>query len=384
MSSTIQIGKSIPATDAIYERLSKSELLPQLLREIIIDELLADGAIDLDGKIPYNRDEFAENCERLGKVADNEELNQLQLYKIVDRHLRLRKLKHARWNSRVYSYYLKHKSRFDRVEFSLIGTTDRELAEEIFFRVQSSEQSFSDLAFKYSECEAARDGGKISSTDIYRSHPGIATYLVNLRAGELSPIFILENLYVFIRLEGYISAELNESLNNTLIDELFETWLQEQISNRIGLFELADGADLLLPVAEHQSLVINPELLELANLVHQQSQIDTEIENTTEPTELIEPSVSFFFPKETSDQNYDFEDPADAGISSSFFFPTELPAEIVRPPIPLGKVKKSISFLIFLGIFIGLEIIAMDLFHRSNIPQVDSDTSDTSPASTYK
>ena len=384
MSSTIQVGNSVLTTDAIYERLSKSELLPQLLREMIIDKILADGSIDLDGKIPYHRAEFAQECDRIGKLAGYQGLNQLQLYKVVDRHLRLRKFKHARWNSRVYSYYLRHKSRFDRVEFSLVGTTDRGLAEEIFFRVQSGEQSFSDLAFKYSEGEAARDGGKISSNDIYRSHPEISGYLVNLRPGELSPIFLLDNLYAFIRLDGYISAELNDDLNNILIDELFETWIQEQISNRLGLFELTDGTDFPVAMTETQSLAINPELLELINLMDRPSEIDAPIEKLVALEDLIEPSVSFFFPKETSNHQYDFEDPADSGVSSSFFFPKEIPAEIVRPPIPLGKVKKFASFLISFAIFVGVEIMAMELFHRSNVPQLDVGTSQTPPTSTDK
>ena len=370
MSSTIQVGKRTFTTDAICEQLSNSDLLPQVLREMIIDEILADWEIDLDGKIPYNRAEFAEGCDRLGKLAGYQGLNQLQLYKIVDRHLRLRKFKHARWNSRVYSYYLQHKSRFDRIEFSLIGTTDRGLAEEIFFRVQSGEQSLSDLAFKYSECEAARDGGKISTGDIDRSHPGISPYLGKLRSGELSPIFALDNLYVFIRSEGYVSAELNDNLNNILIDELFESWVQEQISTRLGLFELADGVDLPASVQAQADLVIDPELLELINLMDRQLEIDTRMESV-ELEELIEPSVSFFFPKEASNSKYDFEDPTDSGICSSFFFPKEIPAEIVQRPIPLGKVKKIVSFLIFFAIFIGVEIMAIELFHRSNPPQLD-------------
>ncbi len=369
MSSTIQVGQRTFTTEDICEQLSNSDLLPQVLREMIIDEILADWEIDLDGKIPYNREEFAEGCDRLGKLAGYQGLNQLQLYKIVDRHLRLRKFKHARWNSRVYSYYLKHKSKFDRTEFSIIGVTDRGLAEEIFFRVQSGEQSLSDLAFKYSECEASRDGGKISTGDINRSHPGLAPHLTNLKPGELSPILTFDNLYVFIRSEGCTSAELNDELNSILIDELFETWVQEQISTRLGLFELEDAVDLPAAVQDKETLVIDPALLEMIDLMDRQPEIDPEHETVVE--DLIEPSVSFFFPKEIPNQNYDFEDPADSGVCSSFFFPKELPPEVVRPPIPLGKAQKVVSFLIFFALFIGAEIIAMDMFHRSNQPQLD-------------
>lgn len=377
MSSTIQVGASefIPAE--ICERLGKSTLLPQMLRELIIDEVLADWEIDLDGKIPYSRDEFAQGCDNLGKLAEHQGLNHLQLYKVVDRHLRLRKFKHTRWNSQVYSYYLRNKSRFDRVEFSLIGTTSLTLTEEILFRVQGGEQALSDLAVKYSECEAASDGGKISSSDIYRSHPGISPHLVNLRAGQLSPIFTLGHLYVFIRLEGYISAELDDRLNSTLINELFETWIQERVTSRLSVFELVKDQDILTPIATQQDLVVNPEFLELISVIDRQAAIDTSTHRhqaqiePAESSELIEPTVSFFFPKEVPSHG----DPTDVGVSSSFFFPTEMPATIVRPPIPLGKVEKTLAFLTFFAIFLGLQILAMDLVRRSNYPQFDPGSS---------
>ena len=364
MSSTIQIGKSIAATDAIYERLSKSELLPQLLREMIIDEILADGAIDLDGKIPYNRDEFAESCERLGKLASNENLNQLQLYKIADRDLRLKKLKYVRWHSRVYSYYLKHKSRFDRVEFSLMGVTDLGLAEELFFRVQQGEQSFAELAFKYSKAESARDGGKISSNDLGQTHPRIFPHLASLRPGEMSTIFTLDNLYVFIRLEGCISAELNDDLDQILIDELFEAWIQQQISTRLGSFEVGPTANILELSHDSQSTEIERESLAQVDRVDEQPQVPA-------ARELIEPSGSFFFPQELPNPDYDFEDPADGGVSSSFFFPKETPTQIIRKTQKSRTSQKIISFLFFFLMFLGLEIVTLNIWQRSVTPSLD-------------
>jgi hypothetical protein len=361
MSSTIQVGNRIFTTDAICEQLSNSDLLPQVIREMIIDEILADWEIEIDSKIPYNREEFRAGCDRLGRLAGYQGLNQLQLYKIVDRHLRLQKFKQSRWASRVYSYYLQRKSSFDRVEFSLIGVTDRGLAEEIFFRVQSGEQSIRDLAFKYSECEAARDGGRISSIDINKSHPAIAPHLFSLGTGEISPIFTLDNLHVFVRLEDSISAELNDGLTQILIDELFETWVQQQISMRLGLFQLEDEINIPVIVPESSPQPIDSELLELIDRMDEPQEI----------SEFIEPTSSFFFPKEIPNPNYDFEDPTDGGSTSSFFFPKDTPTEIIRNNRSSGKGQKLMSFLLFFSVFLGLEIMAMNMFHRAATPPMD-------------
>jgi hypothetical protein len=359
MSSTIQVGNRTFTTDAICEQLSNSDLLPQVIREMIIDEILADWELEIDSKIPYNRQEFRDGCDRLGKLAGYQGLNQLQLYKIVDRHLRLQKFKHARWNSRVYSYYLQRKSSFDRVEFSLIGVTDPGLAEEIFFRVQSGEQSLRDLAFKYSECEAARDDGRVSSIDIDKSHPAIAPYLKNLRAGEISPIFELDNLHVFVRLEDAISAELNEGLTQILIDELFETWVQQEISTKLGLFELEDIVDLPELIVESQPQSINSERLELINQMDELPKI----------SKFIEPSSSFFFPKEMPNQKYNFDEPVDGSPTSSFFFPKDTPTEIIRNTRELRRGQKIGYFLLFFSIFLSVEIVGINMFHRFYTPE---------------
>jgi hypothetical protein len=147
--------------------------------------------------------------------------------------------------------------------------------------------------------------------------------------------------------------------------------VQEQISIRLGLFELADAVALPESVQDRADLIVDPALLELINHMDRQPEIDLQSETAELEEELIEPSVSFFFPKEISNQNYDFEDPTDSGVCSSFFFPKEMPPEIVRPPTPLGKVQKVVSFLIFFVLFVGAEIIGMEMFHRSNQPQID-------------
>ena len=363
MSSTIQIGKRIFTSDAICEQLSSSDLLPSLLREMIIDEILAEWESEIDDKIPYNREEFAEGCDRLGKLAGYQGLNQLQLYKIVDRHLRLQKFKQARWGNRVYSHYLKRKSSFDRVEFSLMQVDDRGLAEELFFRVQRGERSFSDLAFRYSQCDSAKDGGRVVAFDLDRTYPEIVPQLCSLQKGEISPIFSLSNLYTFVRLDRYILADLNDSLQQILIDELFELWVQKQISDRLGLFEIEDGVDIsaAIPAPEPAEHELEAELLEPIG----------RMDAKPESSELIRPNSSFFFPQDTPKSNYDFEDPQDLASSSSFFFPKDTPTQLIYKSHGFWARQKIGSFLLFLLMFVGLEVMEINMFHRLKIPQMN-------------
>ncbi|WP_310425462.1 peptidylprolyl isomerase [Chamaesiphon sp. VAR_48_metabat_135_sub] len=360
MSSTVQVGKRTFTTDAICEQLTSSDLLPQLLREMIIDEILADWDVEIDGKIPYNREEFTEGCDRLGRLAGYQGLNQLQLYKIVDRHLRLQKFKHTRWSSRVYSHYLQRKSSFDRVKFSLIQVDDRGLAEELYFRVQRGEQSFSDLAFRYSQGDSAKDGGRVTAIDIDRTHPEIVPYLRSLKEGEISAIFTLNNLHTFVRSEGSILAELDDSLNQILIDELFEKWVQQKIAERLGLFEIEDVINTHSPELNYETELpdVEPELLELIGKMDEQP----------ERSQLLEPTASFFFPKEIPESNYDFEDVVP---SSSFFYPKDSPTQLICKSRSAWDFQRIVSFILLFSIFLGIEVVTLKMFNRLDIPQLN-------------
>jgi hypothetical protein len=162
-----------------------------------------------------------------------------------------------------------------------------------------------------------------------------------------------------VRLEGYISAELNDHLNNILIDELFETWVQQQISSRLGLFEIEDVPNLSELISGEIASKIDPEILELIDRMDAQPEISA----------LIEPSTSFFFPKEISTSNDDFEEPADGGSSSSFFFPKDHQMLVMIRPSRCSNLQKAGAFLLFFSIFVGVEILGMDMFHRLATPE---------------
>ncbi len=358
MSSTIQVGNRTFTTDEICQRLSNADLLPQLIREMIIDEILADWEIEINHKIPYDRVEFTQGCDRLSKLSGYQGLNQLQLYKIVDRHLRLQKFKESHWVNKIYNYFLQRKDSLDRVKFSIMQVDEWGLAEELFFRVQRGEQSFADLAFKYSQGDTAKDGGRIDTLDLDRAYPAIALHLHHLKPGQVSPIFTLDNLYTFVRLDSYICAELNDYLRQILLDELFEVWVQKQISIRLGLFEVEVEVDN----------IIVGELIDSTELTLVKSTSPVELIN--ECIEFIEPSSSLFFP------NLESVDRADLSSSASFFISQSHPTKITDKSCGFSLSHKFMSFLLFFMIFLGAGCVTVNIFDRVVNPPVNVELSE--------
>lgn len=209
--------------ESICEHMSKSPLLPQLLRQLTIDRILSEWQPSLpptqvNTELDHNS---AGSIERKTVV-------------IVDRDAKLQQFKQEVWGNKVGSYYLTRKSQLDRVICSIIQVPEGTVAQELYFRICSEPKIFSKLAFNYSQGAAAFDGGKVGPIPISRLHPTISTQLQLLKPGQLSPLFTIDNFYVFVRLEQVIPAQFDQDLRQLLLDELFEQWLKSKVVSEIG------------------------------------------------------------------------------------------------------------------------------------------------------
>jgi parvulin-like peptidyl-prolyl isomerase len=62
-------------------------------------------------------------------------------------------------------------------------------------------------------------------------HPTLAQILSKSQPGQLLPPTRLGEWLVIVRMEKFIPVQLDDATRQRLIDELFSTWLQEQVNN---------------------------------------------------------------------------------------------------------------------------------------------------------
>jgi PPIC-type PPIASE domain len=235
MSKIVRIGTHQLTAERVCQHLSTSQFLPQLLREIVIDEALAQWQ-------PSTQPQLAEGDTRVegwdivdGELAPIEGINRPGGMVIAQRDVKLQEFKQEVWGAKLGSYYLSRKSQLDRIVCSVMQVESEETAQELFFRVQSGGKSFAELAFKYSQGAEARDGGKLGPIPVASLHPEIYRQVVHLEPGQLSSLFTIAPFYMFLRLEELIPARFDDDLRGFLLDELFEKWVQDRISTEIGL-----------------------------------------------------------------------------------------------------------------------------------------------------
>jgi hypothetical protein len=116
------------AADDIIPLLKRYRLLPQLMRELVIDHEIAD--------IPYTEDELIPLREQFTS-PQHPEVEEEEVIRI----LRVQKFKQAKWQPHISSHFLKRKTQLDQMIYSLIRTRHEGLAYELYCRIQEKEQA---------------------------------------------------------------------------------------------------------------------------------------------------------------------------------------------------------------------------------------------------
>lgn len=240
MTDVLQVGDRRVTAEELVPLLASYQMLPQLLRELLIDGALADWEKSGEAFAPSTEEvTAARQAFYQQRQLTSGELQQAwlarhhlvaeQLDVIVTRSLKLEKYKQATWGPRVDSYFLQRKSQLNKVIYSLLRVKDPGVAQELYFRIQEGEQSFADLARQYSEGPEAQTGGLVGPVDMATPHPSLARILATAQPGAVNPPARLGEWIVIVRLEKQIPAQLDDVVRRQLIEELFNTWLQEQL-----------------------------------------------------------------------------------------------------------------------------------------------------------
>ncbi len=252
MSTIIRVGNRQLSTAPILQHAINSHLLPQLLREIIIDDTLDRWQPSVPIRSTAADPEFDRYIQQLATLPINRGKSALQLQKMAERAIKLQQFKQGIWGNKLASYYLLRKSQLDRVICSIVEVSDLALAQELFFRLHSDAANFAHIAYKYSQGATAIDGGKIGPISMSELSPPIAQQVVRLNPGELSPLFIIpsngqqtEHRHAFVRLEKLIPAPFDDNLRQLLLDELFEQWLRSRIATEIGSISVRQDIKLI-------------------------------------------------------------------------------------------------------------------------------------------
>lgn len=144
---------------------------------------------------------------------------------------------------RVEPLFLERKADLDRVTYSLLRVRERAKAVELRLRLEEEEDTFADLASTFSEGVEKQVNGLIGPMELGRINPVIAERLRISTPGQLWPAFEAEGWWVLLRHERHWPAQLDEGMRQRLIQEMYELWMRDQLSEALSELEIHNTSD---------------------------------------------------------------------------------------------------------------------------------------------
>lgn len=229
---TLRMLKQAIDNNQLISLLKNYQLFPQLLREVLIDQAIAAYCCTSEEEQAALQ-RFLSQHQIVALEAQTTWLAQHKttLEEVIarlKREIRIEKFKRDYWESQLEAYFLQRKDQLDQVIASIIRVIDRDVALELYFRLAEREQTFAEIAATYSQGAEAQTQGVIGPVELGQLHPDLAEHLRRNRSGQLVEACIAE-WYVIAQVQQFIPAQLDESMRQRLLDELFEQWLQQQL-----------------------------------------------------------------------------------------------------------------------------------------------------------
>ncbi|MEM8637802.1 MAG: peptidylprolyl isomerase [Cyanobacteria bacterium P01_G01_bin.54] len=251
MSAVLQVADQKLGVEEICALLTSPQVLPHLLRELIVEQVTAT--------VDCRTEELEAAFREMAQLPQYQSLPPAHVERLIPRQLKLEKFKVAHWAAMVEAEFLQHQERYDQVLFSLIQTDNLEVIQELYFRLREGEANFGEIASQYSHGPEARTNGLVGPLELYNLHPKLSHMLRISQPGQVSPPFRVDQWVVIVRLERYLPAQFDEKLRQRLVDEKFEEWMQQAIAQHAGNVRIPDMLDLpTIDLQEQAELKLPP------------------------------------------------------------------------------------------------------------------------------
>ncbi|CDN16443.1 hypothetical protein RintRC_5681 [Richelia intracellularis] len=234
-------------------------MLPQLVREIVIENAIAD--ITLSEEENSKAYQLFYQGNQLTSEPDVEawltarNFSRQYLDYLITRSSKLKQFKENTWGNKLESYFIgiaesgddftkfstisqlfqtlihlalmqrhfiQRKSKLEKVIYSLIRLNDIGIAQELYFRIKEGEQSFDANPREYFQGQEANTGRLLGPVELSVPHPVLAKIIASNPPGKLLPPTRVGEWIVIIRVEQFLPAQLDEGMQQRLLNELLE------------------------------------------------------------------------------------------------------------------------------------------------------------------
>ena len=238
--TTIQLRPGLPfcSVEELNRLALQQELAPAIARAWILDEI--HQAIPLAEPLEnsliahFLQEQGISTDAQLEPFLSRRRWDHTDLRYIATRGYRLALFKKRMFRDELEIRFLERKLDFDQVEYSLLRTRDENLAFELHQRLLEGEASFAELAPLHAEGPERESGGRCGPVPLTLAHPEVAEKLRISQPGQLWPPFFLVDVWLILRLDQRVGAQLDDERSVALLNDLFSEWLNQRIQQLLS------------------------------------------------------------------------------------------------------------------------------------------------------
>lgn len=265
MTDSLKLSdREIESTDLV-KFLAELDLLPSIIKRYIERSVSSQFRPSESDQVVFQKSfllsEKISSTQDLHRWLDANHISEPQLSKQLFHSLQLKLFKESKFSPQVKTAFLDNKSQLDRVMYSMIRSSERAKINEIHLRIVEEESTFADLATEYSEGVENQFNGLIGPIELGRINVSIAERLRISKPGQLWDPFQLDGWWVLLRLEKSIPSQLDESMTNRIINDLYNIWISKKVKSELDMVvkNNTDIQQLSIPQAVPQSSTFSPD-----------------------------------------------------------------------------------------------------------------------------
>lgn len=231
-----------PETLALLRRhnllwaLIKAEVVAKAVEAVSLSDKQRDQLWD-----GYLSKHNIENDEQLAGHLQARGLDAEALHWQLELPARVQQHSQKQFQHKAEARFLAKKEQLDRVVYSLLRVRDGFLARELYLRIAGREANFADLAANYSQGPESKTKGIVGPVPLNQAHPALSERLRTSQPGQLIEPFKVQDWWLVARLERYEAARFDEATAQTMAQELFQEWIQEEVLCKVAALSWVGG-----------------------------------------------------------------------------------------------------------------------------------------------
>jgi len=210
-------------------------MLPNLIRNFLIYKIISEISLEKNISEKEIKTFYLKNNifskKDLDNILKNKGLSEEELHYQITLPLKISKFAKQNFKNQIETYFLERKDFLDEYTFNIIRLKNKDLAYELYFRIDSGESDFTKLSESYSFYSELYPKGLFGPKNLQGINPLIVNKLIISSPGELIEPFQVDEWWIILKLINKKKAKLDESTSNMLLLEIFNKFINSSVKN---------------------------------------------------------------------------------------------------------------------------------------------------------